>query len=140
MRPVRDSDAEHIWSATRHPGFNGEMHWDAPESLEEIRPVETARQLWQQRGKRAHLETADNGEHPANEFWKTCESAAAAPLRPCLFEARGFLILFGSGKPYGSRAARHRDGRQEGSERILQWPFRGQNRLDRLLSGERQER
>jgi ribosomal-protein-alanine N-acetyltransferase len=34
--PVEDSDLEHVWTATRYPGFNDGMLWDAPASREEM--------------------------------------------------------------------------------------------------------
>jgi RimJ/RimL family protein N-acetyltransferase len=33
---VDDSDLEHVWTATRHPGFNDGMLWDAPATREEM--------------------------------------------------------------------------------------------------------
>ncbi|MBE0616050.1 MAG: GNAT family N-acetyltransferase [Burkholderiales bacterium] len=33
---VEESDLEHVWTATRHPGFNDGMLWDAPSVREEM--------------------------------------------------------------------------------------------------------
>jgi [ribosomal protein S5]-alanine N-acetyltransferase len=35
---VDDSDLEHVWTATRYPGFNDGMLWDAPATREEMAP------------------------------------------------------------------------------------------------------
>ena len=36
-RAVREDDVEHSWTATRHPGFNDGMAWDAPACIDELR-------------------------------------------------------------------------------------------------------
>ena len=36
LRVPSEADIPHIWSATRHPGFNDGLLWDAPTSLEEL--------------------------------------------------------------------------------------------------------
>ena len=36
-RFVSEDDVEHSWTATRHPGFNDGMAWDAPTHVDELR-------------------------------------------------------------------------------------------------------
>jgi ribosomal-protein-alanine N-acetyltransferase len=36
LSAVSDEDLDHIWTATRHPGFNDGMLWDPPATREEI--------------------------------------------------------------------------------------------------------
>ncbi len=36
LAPVDKSDLDHVWTATRHPGFNDGMLWDAPDTRAEM--------------------------------------------------------------------------------------------------------
>jgi [ribosomal protein S5]-alanine N-acetyltransferase len=36
LSAVTDEDLEHVWTATRYPGFNDGMLWDAPATREEM--------------------------------------------------------------------------------------------------------
>ncbi len=36
LRPIDATDAEYVWSASRHPGFTDGMLWNPPETMEEI--------------------------------------------------------------------------------------------------------
>lgn len=39
LRCITIADEEHVWSASRHPGFTDGMLWNPPETKEEMRPV-----------------------------------------------------------------------------------------------------
>ncbi|MEM9743817.1 MAG: GNAT family N-acetyltransferase [Pseudomonadota bacterium] len=48
LRYPRHSDIEGVWSATRTPGFNDGLAWEAPTSLSELeQPLKDAWQAWQ---------------------------------------------------------------------------------------------
>lgn len=47
LRYPSAADIPHIWSATRHPGFNDGMQWDPPATLEELHePLERHQKEW----------------------------------------------------------------------------------------------
>lgn len=64
LRPVHLDDIPHVFEATRYPGFNDGMHWDPPESEEDLLiPHQRSIDAWKARqGYTFTAESLDAGQ------------------------------------------------------------------------------